>query len=264
MARDTKMSVASGPSQWSGGVTRTAPAATPASSVASRYGEPTVRLLDMLVHDLRQPLTSMSMNVRTAIRALNGKRPRLTLAIAALEDALAAESRAAELLQIEQIERLASRELAIEIGTIAHEVKRLLMTATATWGNRLDLDLEPDVWALSARPLELQHAVLHLVLGGLDVLGNDAHGAPARLQLTTRQASSHHVELRLAGSPASALRGDRDFWTPALGGEAARSVEGYIVVESLQIGVVVRVLLPAGHAPAHAASTEAASWRPVP
>jgi signal transduction histidine kinase len=261
MAHDAGTFVAPGPTLWSG--SEREPAISDlASSLATRYGEPTVRLLDMLVHDLRQPLTSMSMNVQTALRALSGKRPRVTLAIAALQDALTAESHAAHLLRTEQIERLASRDLSIDIGAIAADVKRLLSTATATWGQRIELDLNANVWALTAHPLEFRHAILHLVLAGLDALEPDKDGELTRLRLTTRQVSSQHVEIRLSGLPASALRSDRDFWTPALGGEVARSVEGYIVVESLHTGVVVKVLLPAGIAPGRAASIEDSAWKP--
>lgn len=216
------------------------------------------RLLTTLAHDVRQPLTSIRMNVQTALRLLRGATPRLDVALGALDDALLAEGAAAEIVRAAS-ERLAlgsSIERLTDLNATAVEVQRQLRTATATWGERLVLDLDARAPMVKADPLWLHSVMLSLVLAAIDVAESDEPSAPGHVSLGTRRLEGEYTELSLRGTPPSALRADRDFWTQALGAAAAHAWKCHTVVESLASGVTVRVLLPAGPTSTHAASEE--------
>ena len=218
------------------------------------------RLLTTLAHDVRQPLTSIRMNVQTALRLLRGATPRLDVALGALDDALLAEGAAADIVRAAS-ERLAlgsSTERLADLNAAALDVQRQLRAATATWGARLVLDLDARVPLVKADPLWLHSVMLSLVLAAIDIAesGEPSATAPGRVVLGTRRREGDYAELSLRGTPPSALRADRDFWTQALGAAAAHAWKCHTVVESLASGVTVRVLLPAGPTSTHAASEE--------
>ena len=216
------------------------------------------QLLNTLAHDVRQPLTSIRMNIQTALRLLRDKRPNLETAISALEDALVSEGAAADVV------RAASERLALaqwverrsELNATLLDVQRQLRVATSSWGDRLDLDLAADEPIVKADPLRLRGVILSLVLAALDAVDADESNAPGRIALGTRLTRDGFAELSLRGLPPRTLPADRDVWTRALGAAAAHAWECHTVVESLASGVTVRVFLPVGSTSTHDASDE--------
>ena len=216
------------------------------------------QLLTTLAHDVRQPLTSIRMNVQTALRLLRATPPHVDAALGALDDTLLAEGAAAEIVRAAS-ERLAlgrPAEPVAELNAIARDVQRQLRAATSTWGERLVLDLDARSPLIQADPVRLHSVILSLVLAALDTVEADDASPPARISLGTRRVEGDVVELRVCGMPPAALRADRDFWTQALGAVAAPAWKCHTVVESLTSGVTIRVFLPVGTPSTHAASEE--------
>lgn len=207
------------------------------------------RLLATLAHDVRQPLTSIRMNVQTAIRLLRERRPRMEVVIGALEDALLAEGGATDVVYA------ASRQLTpapnsgrpgparTMLNAIALDVQRQLRVATSTWGDRLELELDAHAPGIDCDPAQLRGLILSLVLAAFDAIDLGDDSASARISLATQPARGSFAELRLRALPTGALGTDRDFWTHALGAAAARAGKCHTVVESLSEGVTVRVFV---------------------
>ena len=82
------------------------------------------RVIAELSHDLRQPLTSMNMNLQCAIRLLQSPTPRLTAAVEALSDCLLSETEIVELLT--QAQHRAAEQLhpdgTFALNDLVHEV----------------------------------------------------------------------------------------------------------------------------------------------
>jgi len=221
--------------------------------------ETAAQLLTRFAHDVRQPLTSIRMNLQTALRLLRDQTPRVDAALGAIDDALLSEGAAADLVRAAS-ERLAlgtSGEPVAELNAIVVDVQRQLRAATATWGDRLVLDLDARANLIKADPLWLHGVILSLVLAALDAVAeSDEHSAPGSLSLSTRRWEDDIVELSLRGVPLNALRVDREFWTRALGAAAARAWKCHTVVESLTSGVTIRMFLLTGSTSTHAGSEE--------
>ena len=204
------------------------------------------RIMSALAHDIRQPLTSIRMNVQTAIRLLRQRPPRTPQAIAALQDTLAAEGAATGvvLAASTRVADLAEAPRSVELNAVVVEVQRMLHAATATWGDRLELGLDSEAPIVDAEPHWLRRTVSKLILAALDAMDGNEATAHGRLSLRTRRAEGRFAELRLQGLAPASLSMNRDFWTHALGGAAAHAQECYTIVESLTTGLTVRVVLP--------------------
>jgi hypothetical protein len=104
------------------------------------------RLVDDLSHDARQPLSSMSMNLESAIRCLRAPEPRVSAALEALTECLDMESEMVVLLTMAQ--RFVAEELAECLWFSLNELAEVMCTGLLT----LEQD-EPDRIALQlAKP----------------------------------------------------------------------------------------------------------------
>jgi signal transduction histidine kinase len=210
------------------------------------------QLLSALAHDVRQPLTSIRMNVQTAIRLLRERRPRVSAVIGALQDTLAAEGAAADVLLAtsERVAHALGWERSVDLNAVVIEVQRQLRAATATWGQRLELELDSGRPMIDVDARRLHATVLSLVLAAFDSIDGAADQPHGTLSLTTKGKGNEHgasrfAELKLKGLPPAPRGATRDLWSQALGGAAAHAWECYTVVESSDSGVTVRVFLPA-------------------
>jgi len=204
------------------------------------------RIVSAFAHDIRQPLTSIRMNVQTAIRLLRGRPSRTSQAIAALQDTLAAEGAATEIVLATsaRVAGLPALARSVDLNAVVVEVHRRLRAVTATWGDRLELDLDREALFVDADPQWLRCTVSKLVLSAFDTMDANETMARGRLSLRTRRGEGRFAELRLQGVVPESLGANRDFWTRALGGAASHAQECYTIVESLSTGLTVRVVLP--------------------
>lgn len=97
---------------------------TPTEAVRSSAGVSVEQLIRDLSHDVRQPLTSINMNLQCAIRMLQMPTPRLGAAVEALSDCLLSEHEILEMISRAQqrIGTLLQPEDAFPLNEIAHDV----------------------------------------------------------------------------------------------------------------------------------------------
>jgi len=162
------------------------------------------RLVDDLSHDLRQPLSSVSLNVQSAIRCLQLPEPRVTSALQALRECLGLESELLALVTAVQ-RRLSKRVVESQwqrLDDHALDVSETPMAAEWTgWQTPAARGTEDPP---SARAAWAGRASLAAIARSILALARTNPGAwpcdPAGLRIETRRVSDH-VQLRLSGIP---------------------------------------------------------------
>jgi C4-dicarboxylate-specific signal transduction histidine kinase len=165
---------------------------------------PARQVIAELSHDLRQPLTTITMNLQCAMRLLRSPAPRLDDAIEALSDCLHSEAEIAELVNQAQ-RRIAHLLNPPETFILNELVEELLLTMrvfepswTTLVSERLD-EPSPIVWGSPAR---LRMALLTLMRR---MLATGPGALPTgSLQIET-QSTGGQGELTLRGIPRSCL-----------------------------------------------------------
>ena len=166
-----------------------------------------LELVSELSHDLRQPLTSLKMNLQCAVRLLQLPNPRVSVALEALTDCLSIESDITELLA--QAHRRAKAMVAststLSLNDLVHDVVTTIRCFEPRWRNRFVEHLAVESPLVDGRAWRLRFSFLstirHLLL--LDELAESDDGpmhievrsAPtcAQVALTQLHASSFDV-----------------------------------------------------------------------
>ena len=97
------------------------------------------RVVNDLSHDLRQPLTMLTMNLQSAIRLLQLPAPRLEAAIEALTDCLGSEQTIVQLLESAQrrFVALVSPEMPFPLDELAKDIVATTRAFEPNWRGRL-------------------------------------------------------------------------------------------------------------------------------
>lgn len=162
------------------------------------------RLIDDLSHDVRQPLSSVSMNVQSAIRCLQRPEPRVDSALQALRECQALES---ELLAlVTGAQRRLSMKLAESrwhpVDDDGRDASEDLITAEwAGWQQRAPRVTEDPpyvrvAWALRAAFGAIARSIVALARTNPSAQRCD----PSSLRVETRRVSDR-AQLRLSGIP---------------------------------------------------------------
>jgi len=166
---------------------------------------PARQLIAELSHDLRQPLTTITMNLQCAIRLLRSPTPQLTDAVEALSDCLHSEAEIAELVNQAQ-RRIAHLLNPPETFVLNELVEELLLTMRVfepDWTTLVTehlIEPSPIVWGSSSR---LRMGLLALIQRVFAVENSDP-SACASLAIATR-STSDQGELTLSGIPRACL-----------------------------------------------------------
>ena len=157
-----------------------------------------------LSHDLRQPLTTIRMNLQSAIRLLQGPNPRVEDAVEALADCLLAEKEMVELLT--EAQRRIAQALnpggTFSLNRVSHDVVVAFHTSTPPCNMAVIERLDSRVPIVIGSPWRLRMILLTIVrrLGGAQQRDSDGG---RELMIETR-AAPPRAELAITGIPSSA------------------------------------------------------------
>lgn len=157
-----------------------------------------------LAHELNQPLTAILNNAEVARRFLAAEQIDLAEMRAILDDIIADDKRAAEVIQ--RFRRLLKKGdieyVSLDLNVLVSEVGRLLIGNAVIRGISMRLDLAPDLPRVRGDRGQLQQVVLNLVLNAFDAMsGAAADGGAHSLTIRTHCDGAHViVEVRDSGT----------------------------------------------------------------
>jgi C4-dicarboxylate-specific signal transduction histidine kinase/ABC-type uncharacterized transport system substrate-binding protein len=150
-------------------------------------------------HELRQPLAAIRANAQAGALLLAGNPPDLTEVQAILQDIVADDARAVEV--IEGVRRLlrkdAARSAMVDLNQICRDTARLLQAEAALRGTRLDLALATPAPMVTGDPAQLRQLVLNLGLNALEAASMAREQRSVAIRTTVH---ADHAELTVHDS----------------------------------------------------------------
>jgi PAS domain S-box-containing protein len=151
-----------------------------------------------LAHELNQPLAAILSNAQAARRVLSGPAPDLDLFREILEDIIADDKRAGEV--IHRLRALVQRQdpaphESIALDDLVSDLQRLLHGELVSRNVALRLDLAPDLPPVRAGRVEMQQVLINLVVNALDALRDLPPGQGAIGLRTRRVADGVRLEV---------------------------------------------------------------------
>jgi signal transduction histidine kinase len=146
-------------------------------------------LASSLAHELNQPLSAILANAQAARRWLGGASPDLGEIQAVLDDIVADDQRAAEVIRrIRALLRKGQpRKDLVDLNEIVRETIRLVSSDALLRGASIAADLPADLPKIRADGIQLQQVLLNLLVNGLHAITD----APAhRRRIVVRTAST--------------------------------------------------------------------------
>jgi len=149
-----------------------------------------------LAHELNQPLAAMLCNAQAALRFLDAPEPDLTELREILDDIVADDQRARDvILKLRELTRKPSEGRAhepLEVNPLVEGVLRIVHGDLVMREVSLETGLAADVRPVAANAIQLQQALLNLILNALEAM----EGCPRRrLRVETRNADDGRVEI---------------------------------------------------------------------
>jgi len=129
-------------------------------------------------HELNQPLTAILTNAQAALRFLDRDSPELGEIRNIIEDIVADDQRAAEVIQRLRalFRRDALRCESLDVNRVTREALRLAHGDLVTRDVSVTLDLAPDLPTVAGDRVQLQQVLLNLILNACDAVVDNAHG----------------------------------------------------------------------------------------
>lgn len=201
-------------------------------------------LIRELSHDLRQPLTSLKMNLQCAVRLLQLPNPRVSVALEALTDCLSTESDITELLghAHRRAKALLASTTTLALNDLVHDVVTTIRCFEPAWRKRFIEKLADESPLIDGRAWRLRFSLLsilrHLLL--LDEI-SETDGDPIHIEVRTGPSGA---QIALAQLRAGSL--DARQLQPMLG--LLRSVTlrlgGTLTIDNREDGGLVLISLP--------------------
>ncbi len=143
------------------------------------------QLASALAHELTQPLAAILSNAQAARRWLARPDANLDEIRDILDDIIVDDKRAGEIIHRLRalMTRSESRHSLLDLNKVVGDVAGLLHSELVALDVPLVLDLQPDLPRIEAGEIELQQALLNLMINGLDA---QRKTGPARRRLTVR------------------------------------------------------------------------------
>lgn len=213
-------------------------------------------MIGELSHDLRQPLTSLKMNLQCAVRLLQLPSPRIAVALEALTDCLGMESDITELIAQAQrrTHALVTTTTSFAVNDLVHDLITTIRCFEPAWRQRLVETLAEESPLVEGRAWRLRFSLLsiirHLLL--LDEWNESAdepmhievRSAPTSAQIALTEVPAGSLETRQIQPMLSLMRSV----THRLGGTATTEVRNDrgLVLISLPLAPPNMRMLPGG------------------
>jgi C4-dicarboxylate-specific signal transduction histidine kinase len=213
---------------------------------------PLNRVVALLRHDARQPLTTIRMNLVAAKRMLAEERanPRVAAALEAIADSLAAQQDLDRFISAMRPRQLRSMVFgSLALNDVALAAERALRLVAASRSRQIELRLAEHSPTVKGDGARLRSALQSLLWRTLSA---NADGAHDPLVLATRESSSF-AELSASGLPRALLLGPDRTHNLAFTHSVARVHGGVVRIDSHGTAATVRIVIPAcsGQLPAN-------------
>ncbi len=155
-----------------------------------------------LAHELTQPLTAILSNAQTALRHLASDPVNLEEMHAILEDIVADDKRAGEVIhRLRGLLKKGDREFAVlDLNEMVGEVARLVAADVALRNVSLAFDMTHELPPVRGDRVQLQQVVLNLILNGLDSIRESGRADRNLVVRTSKEgAAAVRVAVRDSG-----------------------------------------------------------------
>jgi PAS domain S-box-containing protein len=149
-----------------------------------------------LAHEINQPLTAIQANAEAARELLAGERPDLAEARAALDDIVADNKRAQEVIRrirslVQNTPQVHSR---VDLNRVAAESVQMSQTDAGSKGVAIRLDLGSDIPAVLGDEVQLQQVALNLIINAMEAV-SQSQSAPRLVTVKTAGDGDGSVSL---------------------------------------------------------------------
>jgi len=155
-----------------------------------------------LAHELNQPMTAIMSNAQAATRFLDRSSPDLDEIREILEEIAEEDARAGEVIR--RMRTLVKKERAsfqpLHFNEILHEVVWLLRSDAMIRKIVVELQLDPDLPAVSGDRIQLQQVVMNLLLNAFDAIGESSKENQTVLVETCHDDQEIRVAVRDRGA----------------------------------------------------------------
>jgi two-component system sensor kinase FixL len=146
-------------------------------------------LTGSLAHEINQPLTAVMANTEAALRLMTAQPPRWHELRETLNEVLADNRRAGDVLQRMRtlLKKGATRYEPIELNGIVREVVKVVQTYVTGRQIAFDIELASDLPAVMGDRVQVQQVLLNLLMNAFDaVAAREAADRHVRLQTVSR------------------------------------------------------------------------------
>jgi signal transduction histidine kinase len=163
-----------------------------------------------IAHELNQPLAAILTNAQAGRRFLLEPEPRVAEVVSILDDIVSDDKRAGDVIR--RLRAMVEKRHTVEVESIpVHELvadaERLMHGLLARPGIALSLDLDPRQLRIHAGRVEMQQALLNLLLNAVEALGGNPEGKRRLSVRTELDGSTVRIRVRDNGPgiPADAF-----------------------------------------------------------
>ena len=149
-----------------------------------------------LAHELNQPLTAILNNAEVAQQHLQAAAPNLQELREILDDIVADDKRAAEVIQRLRVllKKGALEHLPLDINDVVGEVAQLVRNDVVLRNVPMTVDLAPGLPVVRGDRVQLQQVILNMVLNGLEAMA-EPNGHARALVIRTSRAGDTAVRV---------------------------------------------------------------------
>ncbi|NWG75423.1 MAG: response regulator [Rubrivivax sp.] len=150
-------------------------------------------LMDLLAHELHQPLAAILANAQAALRLMERDAPDLEEIRRILDDVVADDRRAAEMIHRlrSAFRRSSAEHKPLQLNDLVAETVPIVKSHPLAGNTAMDLDLAHPLALIEGDRGALQQVLYSLMVNALEAI--NASGRPGKLTLRTRQAGSDVV-----------------------------------------------------------------------
>ncbi|MGH7677899.1 MAG: sensor histidine kinase [Gemmatimonadaceae bacterium] len=194
-------------------------------------------LVGGITHDLRQPLTSLQMNLETAEYLLRQTPANVGAVATIMTEAVSDSRRLRDSVQVLQdlVSRREPSRANVVLRAAVADVVRLVQSEAMARHVVLEHSLFGEQLEISADPNMLREAVLSLLLDAIE--NCDTSPGAGRVSVATRVADDHHVALTVTYQRAQRVAGDEG-WAVSVVRSVVDAHDAYISIEEKDDSVV--------------------------